>query len=73
MTVQVLPHRRLYYRAIGENIRSAREAKGWSQLRLGMEIEVSGVAVSYWEGGKRRPNAYDLDRLEAVLGARLRP
>lgn len=58
-----------YYRHIGRRIREEREARGWSQLRLAVEMGRDyGTAVSYWESATRRPSAYDLDRLERMLG-----
>ncbi|PWV58865.1 helix-turn-helix domain-containing protein [Plasticicumulans acidivorans] len=39
---------------IGERIRIAREAKGWSQLKLGEAVGVSRAAVSQWESGESK-------------------
>ena len=41
-----------YKNIIGENIRRAREIKGWSCLGLGKEIGMSKAAVSDIENGK---------------------
>lgn len=58
-----------FYRAIGQRIRKAREAKGWTQLRLGMEVGVqSSVAVHYWETGRHRPSLWFVRRIEAATG-----
>lgn len=57
-----------FYRALGQRIRAAREARGWSQLRLAMELERTHVAVSYWERGVHRPDLWTLRRIEAVTG-----
>ncbi|MCA1572761.1 MAG: helix-turn-helix domain-containing protein [Chloroflexi bacterium] len=61
-----------YYGTIAANLRAARKARGWTLLRVAVEIGTSEVAISHWEKGRRRPNAYDLDQMEQLLG-RLRP
>lgn len=38
---------------LGQNIKKAREAKGWTQERLAGEIGYSQEAVAGWEGGRR--------------------
>lgn len=40
----------------GNQIRKAREAKGWSQRKLAGWLGVSDVLVGYWEKGKRTPS-----------------
>ena len=39
---------------LGQRIREAREARGWSQLRLGESVGVSRAAVSQWESGESK-------------------
>ncbi len=41
---------------IGEWVRAAREAKGWSQTQLGDAIGVSKANVSHWETAKHEPS-----------------
>lgn len=57
-----------FYQKLGGRLRNARKAKGWTQLRLGVEIGTSAVAVHNWETGLRRPDLFTLRRLEAALG-----
>jgi DNA-binding transcriptional regulator YiaG len=40
----------------GDQIRKAREAKGWSQRKLAGWIGVTQTLVGYWEKGKRTPS-----------------
>jgi transcriptional regulator with XRE-family HTH domain len=49
-------------------LRAAREAKGWSQDRLGQELGKSKMWVSLIERGKRRPRPADLKQLFWALG-----
>lgn len=57
-----------YKARVGERIREAREAKGWSQAALARELPgtVDGPSVSRWERGKVAPNP---DTLEALADA----
>jgi ribosome-binding protein aMBF1 (putative translation factor) len=57
-----------FYRRLGIRIRQARQRHGWSQLRLGMELDVTPVAVHYWETAQHRPDLYRIRQLEKVLG-----
>ena len=70
---RIIPRDR-YYALIGHAIRRERTARGWTQLRLASEIGVeSGAAVSYWEAAIHAPDAWTIDRLEALFGVELRP
>ena len=40
---QKLPPEVEFYQELGDRIRRAREARGWTQLRLGMELGLSRV------------------------------
>ena len=62
-----------YFDHIAADIQRARWEQGWTQAQLGNELGVTGTAISYWESGFRRPNAWVVDRLEALFGRRLRP
>ena len=63
-----------WYAHVGRRIRILREQRGWSQLRLAVEMGRGYSAfVSYWESADKRPSAYDIARLEEVFAARVRP
>lgn len=53
--------------AIGQKIRQAREARGFSQSALAEALGVTQTAVSYWEAGRRAPDVDDLIEIAAVL------
>lgn len=59
-------------RAIGAAIRQAREARGWSQLRLCAACAVSQATLSRWESGEGSLRVEDLYRVACALelGAR---
>ncbi len=59
--------------AIGERIRSAREARGYSQSGLARALGLSPSSVSQWEGGSSRhvsPRQVHLQDLARVLRVR---
>ena len=63
-----------WYLHVGRRIRILREQRGWSQLRLAVEMGRGySAGVSYWESAEKRPSAYDIARLEEVFAARVRP
>jgi len=41
--------------ALGQMIKDAREAKGWTRARLAVEMETSEATVRNWEGGRNTP------------------
>ncbi len=51
----------------GEQIRQAREAKGWNQRKLAGWMGVSQSLINHWEKGKRIPNSDQEARLRMVL------
>lgn len=53
-----------------EQLRIARDAKGWTQEQLGKKLGVSMQAVLYWERGDYTPRPAKLKKLEVVLGQR---
>lgn len=63
-----------YYQHVGAQIRLLREQRGWTQVRLAVELGYdSSVVIHYWETAARRPSAYIVDRLERLFGAKVRP
>ena len=59
---------RTYYDHIAARIRLLRAERGLSQRQLGARLGVSSVTVCHWERGQTRPTAWNVDRLERVLG-----
>ncbi len=55
--------------SLGDWIRLAREAKGWSQNRLAHEAGVAGTTVNRWERGITRPSIPELEAVLRALGA----
>lgn len=51
----------------GDQIRKARETKGWSQRKLAGWLGVSDVLVGYWEKGKRTPSSEMEFKLRKIL------
>jgi SOS-response transcriptional repressor LexA len=54
--------------SLGENIRAARAARGWSKERLGKELGVSRQTVENWENGTHTPTRKYVPKLISVLG-----
>lgn len=54
-------------RAIGERLRSARKAKGWTQPDLAEATGISQPEISKFERGQRRIYADDLALMAAAL------
>lgn len=57
--------------SLGERIRAAREASGWTQQQLGDALDISSQAVSQWEKNKTKPSLSALVRLSNELGCSL--
>ena len=53
---------------IGQRIRQAREALGWSQTQLGAKLGVSHISVGRWERGVMLPSRKRMKELAKVLG-----
>jgi DNA-binding transcriptional regulator YiaG len=51
----------------GNQIRKAREAKGWTQRKLAGWLGVSDVLIGYWEKGKRTPSGDMEIKLREIL------
>lgn len=58
-----------YKSRVGNRIRAAREAKGWTQSRLARELpeSIDGPSVSRWENAKVAPGPDYLEALAAAL------
>lgn len=52
---------------IGERIREARKAKGWSQSKLGEELGVSQQMVAQYEKGDRTPKKETVEKIADAL------
>lgn len=55
-------------KTFGQRLRSAREARGYSQEQLGAEVGVTKATVSKWELDKGVPSLAGLRGLRATLG-----
>lgn len=53
---------------IGQRIKEARRAKGWTQARLGKEMCYSEETISQLERGVYKPNSRTLMAIERALG-----
>jgi transcriptional regulator with XRE-family HTH domain len=53
---------------LGQRIRRLRQARGWSQMRLGLEAGLSAVSVCHWETGRCVPDSPRLAALARALG-----
>lgn len=59
-------------KSIGERVRDARKAKGWSQQRLADAVKVSRAAVSQWESGETKElKAENVLAVAQVLNVRI--
>ena len=56
------------YKVIGQRIREARKAKGWSQDKLSEEMDVTVVYISRVERGRSEINLKRLVQISEVLG-----
>ena len=54
--------------AIGHNIRSLRDEKGWNQTELGFRAGASPSIISLIENGKRNPSTATLAKIAEALG-----
>ncbi len=51
----------------GTRLREFREARGWSQERVGFEFEVSKATVSKWETGRAEPSLANLAKIRRLF------
>lgn len=54
--------------SIGEAIRNAREAKGWTQVRLAEQVGAAPETICRWEMGHLSISRRSLIAVEALLG-----
>lgn len=54
-------------RSIGLKIKDAREARGWSQVRLAEQANISKSLVAMIESGKANPSVKALDKVGKAL------
>lgn len=59
------------YKIIGQRIKEARKAKGWSQERLSEEIDVTTVFISRVERGSGQANLKRLAQISKALDTTL--
>jgi transcriptional regulator with XRE-family HTH domain len=52
---------------LGKRVNELREARGWSQVRLAAELNVSKQTVSNWENGNILPSVDMLVRISRVF------
>ncbi len=50
-----------------KNLQKAREAKGYTQVKLAMEAEISQQSVTYYETGTRVPSLEVANKLAKIL------
>ena len=50
-----------------KNLQKAREAKGYTQVKLAMEAEISQQSITYYESGSRIPSLEVADKLAKIL------
>lgn len=50
----------------GTRLKEFRDARGWSQERVGFELEVSKATVSKWETGRAEPNLGNLAKIRRL-------
>eukprot|EP00768_Dysnectes_brevis_P001191 gnl/Dysnectes_brevis/128_a151_12108.p1 GENE.gnl/Dysnectes_brevis/128_a151_12108~~gnl/Dysnectes_brevis/128_a151_12108.p1 ORF type:complete len:130 (+),score=4.40 gnl/Dysnectes_brevis/128_a151_12108:54-392(+) len=55
------------------HIQQARAAKKWTRDDLARQASIKASIIASWETGKAVPTAGQINRLERVLGVRLRP
>lgn len=51
----------------GEKIQNLRQQKGWSQERLGQELNLSRQSISKWESGTANPTVENLKELAKIF------
>lgn len=51
-----------------KNLQKAREAKGWTQVKLATELEISQQSITFYESGTRVPSLEVAFKLAKILG-----
>ncbi|HXO18994.1 MAG TPA: helix-turn-helix transcriptional regulator [Thermoanaerobaculia bacterium] len=70
MEIRLQEHRkdRRFGKEMGRRIQMLREARGWTQIRLAIELGVDAPMVSRYEKGHHTPSAKCLKLLGSLLG-----
>ena len=53
----------------GSRLRRFREARGWSQERVGFDLEVSKATISKWETGRAEPRLAHLAKIRRLYAS----
>ncbi|WP_187470992.1 helix-turn-helix transcriptional regulator [Luteimonas viscosa] len=53
----------------GTRLKQFRDARGWSQERVGFELEVSKATVSKWETGRAQPSLAHLAKIRRLYAS----
>lgn len=53
----------------GTRLKEFRDARGWSQERVGFELEVSKATVSKWETGRAAPSLAHLAKIRRLFAS----
>jgi transcriptional regulator with XRE-family HTH domain len=53
--------------SFGDRLRQVREARGWSQEKLGFECEVTKATISKWELSRAEPGLGHLSKLRQLF------
>lgn len=56
-------------RTFGSRLKEFRDARGWSQERVGFELDVSKATVSKWETGRAEPSLAHLAKIRRLFAA----
>jgi transcriptional regulator with XRE-family HTH domain len=56
------------YDELGKRIRKYREAKGWTQLELSMNVQLTRTSIANIESGRQRIQVHQLYKFAEVLG-----
>ena len=51
----------------GTRLKEFRDARGWSQERVGFELDVSKATVSKWETGRAEPSLTNLAKIRRLF------
>lgn len=55
--------------SFGTRLKQFRTARGWTQERVGFELEVTKATVSKWETGRAEPSLANLARIRRLYAA----
>ena len=53
----------------GTRLKEFRDARGWSQERVGFELEVSKATISKWETGRAEPRLANLAKIRRLYAS----